>query len=69
MSKLYRVVAGPLFGPANLALARRYGEIENAVADMGQGVVVSDDGARVVAFHERHLDAVERLAAIRGTVA
>jgi hypothetical protein len=32
---------------------------------MGTGLVVADGGKRIVAFHEMHLDAVERLAAVR----
>lgn len=59
----YRVLPGPLFTPARLALARRFSRIEDAVRAMGEGIVV-DNTARLVAFHERHLPMVERLAAL-----
>ena len=59
----YRVVAGPLFTRSHLALASRYARLEDAVADMGQGVVV--ECGEVVAFHERHLELMQRLAAVR----
>lgn len=36
---------------------------EGAVADMGDGAVFDEDG-RLVAFHERHLSALERREAI-----
>lgn len=62
----YRVVAGPLFARSHLALANRYARLEDAVADMGQGVVVAcgecEQGAEVVAFHQRHLELMQRLA-------
>lgn len=37
-----------------LARARSYSRLEDAVADMGEGVVF-DDAGEIVAFHERHL--------------
>lgn len=36
-----------------LARARSYSRLEDAVADMGAGVVF-DDAGEIVAFHERH---------------
>ena len=37
-----------------LARARPYSRLEDAAADMGEGVVF-DDAGEIVAFHERHL--------------
>lgn len=58
----YRVLPGLMYTPAQAALARRYERVEDAVRDMGEGVVF--DGPRLVAFHERHLSVAERLAAL-----
>ncbi len=51
----YRVVRSTFFTPPQLALAPTYSRVEDAVASMGDGVVVTRDGVRLVAFHERHL--------------
>lgn len=61
MADTYRLMPGPIFVPIRLALARRYRRIEDAVADMGTGVVVRD--GEIVAFHEKHLPMMERLEA------
>ena len=55
----YRIVRSLLYTPAQLALAPRYERLEDAVADMGDGVVLASDG-HIAAFHERHLRFVER---------
>lgn len=62
MSETYRVVPSTTPLPSALATARRYTRVEDAVGDMGEGVVVGVDGPnlRLVAFHERHLPYVER---------
>lgn len=56
---LFRVVPSVHFTPSRLALARRHRTIEGALAEMGEGMVVTADGKRVVAFHEQHLRWVE----------
>lgn len=56
----YRVIPSMFASPAHLARARRYARIEDAVADMGEGVVIATDG-HVAAFHEKH----ERIVAMR----
>lgn len=61
MSARYRVVPSTTYRPAQFALARRYERVEDAVAAMGEGVVLADDG-RLVAFHERHLPFVTHTA-------
>jgi hypothetical protein len=53
------------FTPSTLARARRYDDVTAAVTAMGEGVVVTSDASRVVAFHESHLPMMERLAALR----
>lgn len=60
----YRVVPGPFYRPLHLALAARYATPEGAMADMSEGMVVTD-GGRLVAFHEKHLCAIERIYALR----
>lgn len=60
---MYRLIPAPLVTPALLARAPRRSTIESAVADMGTGVVIAEDG-HLAAFHERHLDMVTRLAEI-----
>lgn len=60
----FRVVASPLYKPSHLALARRYDRLHDAIAAMGEGAVVSDDGTNIVAFHQRHLRLMERLATL-----
>lgn len=60
----YRLLPGPLYSPAHFARAPRRTAVEDAVADMGTGIVV-DDAGRLVAFHESHLTTVERLAEVR----
>lgn len=49
-----------------LAKARPYERLEDATADMGEGVVFDSSG-EVVAFHERHLRWVEHRAQCSGT--
>lgn len=49
----YRVVRSIYFKPSDLALARVYDEFADALAVMGEGLVVAADG-HVAAFHERH---------------
>ncbi|WP_292605945.1 hypothetical protein [Nocardioides sp. REDSEA-S30_B4] len=55
----YRVVSHPFANQAQIARARRFADVELAVAAMGDGSVVRDRG-ELVAFHERHLPALER---------
>ena len=50
----YRIVRSPYASATQVALARPYSRIEDAVADMGDGLVLADDG-HIAAFHERHL--------------
>jgi hypothetical protein len=57
----YCVARSPLYRPSGLALARTYPRLEDALAAMGDGVVVAE-GGRIVAFHERHLALMERRA-------
>ena len=64
MTSTYRIVPGPIFTPRTLALAPSRNTVESAVADMGEGMVVTADGSHLVAFHEKHLDVVERLAQV-----
>lgn len=54
----YRIVPSLWFRPATLALAPRRERIEDAVADMGTGVVIAEDG-HIAAFHESHLRTIE----------
>lgn len=56
----YRIVRSPYYRPSELALARPYTEIADAVADMGHGVVIAEDG-HIAAFHADH----ERIVAHR----
>lgn len=58
---MFRVVAGPFYGAEQFALARQHDDVTTAVAAMGEGMVLADDG-RLVAFHERHLSTLQRLA-------
>lgn len=55
----YRVLPGPTATRAQRALARRYSDLDEALANMGRGIVIADDD-RLVAFHERHLGWIER---------
>lgn len=55
----YRVVRSIYFTPADFALARRYSRLEDALAVMGDGLVIADDW-HVAAFHERHEAAMTR---------
>jgi hypothetical protein len=57
----YRVVSGPFYRPAQVRRARPYTRVEDAVAVMGEGLVLDAHGERLVAFHERHLSTVMRL--------
>lgn len=59
ISETYRIVRSVYFSPAHLALTRRYSDLTNALADMGDGIVVSGDGTHIAAFHERHLACIE----------
>lgn len=63
-TETYRIVRSPLFKPSQLAMSNRYSRLEDAVADMGEGVVIGE-GGRLVAFHERHLNLARRLADLR----
>ena len=58
---MYRVLRNPDVKPSEAATVKRYSRLEDAFADMGEGVVVNDLG-QIVAFHERHL----RLLTFRG---
>lgn len=51
----------PDVGPAQVALAhaKPYEHLEDAIADMGEGVVFDSAGS-IVAFHERHCWLIER---------
>lgn len=60
----FRVVAHPLPSAAQVAVSRRYADVETAVAAMGEGAVVRSSG-HLVAFHERHLPVLERRFAPR----
>ena len=62
----YRITPHPWPTPAGLALAPRRTRIEDAFADMGDGVVLGEAG-EVVAFHERHLPMYERVVALRAS--
>lgn len=46
-------------GRLRLAMQKSYERLEDAVADMGEGVVFDGSGA-IVAFHERHAWLLER---------
>lgn len=54
----YRIVRSTSYRPADLALARPYADLADAVADMGEGIVLAEDG-HVTAFHEKHLRFIE----------
>lgn len=58
---MYRILPNPAYSAPMFALAKRYSTLEGAFADMGTGIVVDDD-QRMVAFHERHLDMLTRMA-------
>lgn len=64
MSAPYCVVPSTTVTPARIARARTYRDIADAVAAMGEGVVLGADG-HLAAFHERHLAIVERQEATR----
>lgn len=49
----YRVIPSTMAAPSTIALARTYQVVEDAVADMGTGIVI-DTHASLVAFHESH---------------
>lgn len=51
---MYRILPNPNYTAVQFALAHRYSTLEGAWADMGEGIVVDDQGT-LVAFHERHL--------------
>lgn len=57
----FRVVAGPFYQRSRLALAARYSRVEDAIANMGEGLVLTDSDTRLVAFHEKHLTVLQRL--------
>lgn len=58
---VFRIARNPDVPAPELALARRYSRLEDACADMGDGLVFRDDGS-IVIFHVRHF----RLLAHRG---
>lgn len=58
---MYRVVRGPFYSPSQAALAPRYADVTDAVRAMGEGMVIAE-GGRLVAFHESHLETLERLS-------
>lgn len=59
MSPTFRIVPGPFAGRATVVLAPTRTRLEDAAADMGEGLVI-DCTQRVVAFHEKHLAVLER---------
>lgn len=63
-TETFGVVPGPMYRPSQLALAKAHPTVEDAVAVMGDGMVLGGS-ARLVAFHERHLPMIERLAGVR----
>ncbi len=63
----YRIARNPDVPRAEMGYARRYERLEDAVADMGEGLVFDDSGA-IVAFHERHLRWLEYRGRSSGVV-
>lgn len=57
--EVFRVVRSPTFKPSQYALAPRFSRLEDAFIEMGEGIVLGEEG-RVVAFHEKHLWFIER---------
>lgn len=49
----YRIARSTSYLPSHLALAKPYTRLEDALADMGDGLVIAADG-HIAAFHERH---------------
>lgn len=49
----FRIARNPDASRGAMGYARRYSRLEDAFADMGDGVVFDDSGA-IVAYHERH---------------
>lgn len=64
----YRVVIGPYYRPSELARARRWEHLGDALRVMGEGMVLNDDG-EVAAFHERHLETLTRMERTCGAYA
>lgn len=58
----YRILREVGSKPSEFLIAPPRHNLRDAVADMGGGLVVDDTG-RLVAFHERHLDYLQRRAA------
>lgn len=63
----FRIARNPDVPRAEMGYARRYERLEDAVADMGEGVVF-DDAGEIVAFHERHARWLEYRGAQSGKV-
>lgn len=62
MASHYRIIRNINASAATIALAPRRTEVADAFADMGEGIVISGDTGRIVAFHERHLAEIRRNA-------
>lgn len=58
---MYRIIPNLDTTPARIALAPTRTQLADAYADMGEGIVIDNTG-RIVAFHQRHLPALERRA-------
>jgi len=63
----FRIARNPDVPRAEMGYARRYERIEDAVADMGDGVVFEDSSGEIVAFHERHARWIEHRARRSGS--
>lgn len=70
MSETFRVVPSTTPRPAVLSAVKRHARVEDALAVMGEGVVIGVTTAtggpvlRLVAFHQTHLGYVERTAGV-----
>lgn len=57
-AETFRIIPHLNVKPSRLATAKRYTRLEDAFADMGEGIIVGSDN-RIVAFHEKHLRFIE----------
>lgn len=70
MTRAFHIARNPDISRGQIALARArsYSRIEDAFADMGEGVVF-DTGGDIVAYHERHAWLTEARGSARMTCA
>lgn len=59
MENFYRVIVNPNVTKAAANLAKKFSRLEDAIRAMAEGLVL-DSSDSIVAFHERHLELLER---------